>query len=250
MLDPSTYLDTILNNILPNKIKYLDPVADDTLPNELNYFNQQLYNNYNPSISGYTLCLMVPPEFSSLPSGSVDEIYLKYLSKTSIFNILEYTPPQISIKNSEITNSSGAIQYASEENISYDFNCTFLDNNNSDYYIFLKIWFDYIFELLLGSIKPNPEFLNSNSPTYGAMDYVANFYILKYDPTMKDLYFVGKVFAAFPKTLPTKEFLGTRSTNDITLLATDFVCSYYSESFDKTSSLFAEVNSLLLNYSI
>jgi len=235
MLDPSTYLDTILDNNLPPEIKY---------------FNQQLYNNYNPTISGYTLCLMVPPEFSSLPSGSIDETYLNYLSRISIFNILEYTPPQISIKGSEITNSSGAIQYASEENISYDFSCTFLDNQNSDYYVFLKIWFDYIFELLLGSIEPNPEFLDSDNSTYGALDYVANFYILKYNQTMKDIYFVGKVFAAFPKTLPTKEFLGTRSTNDITLLATDFVCSYYSESFDKTSNLFNEVNSLLLNYSI
>lgn len=228
---------------------YIESIVPDNMLNELAYFNTQLYRDYNPAISGYTLCIMVPPEFSNLPAGSIDADYLKYLSKTSIFNILEYTPPQISIKNSEITNSTGAIQYASEENISYDFNCTFLDNNNSDYYIFLKIWFDYIFELLLGSIEPNPDFLNSSSPVYGALDYVSNFYILKYNPTMKDIIYVGKVFAAFPKTLPTKEFLGSRATNDITLLSTDFTCSYYSESFDKTSDLFSEVSSLLLQYS-
>ena len=188
-------------------------------------------------------------EISNLPTGSIDDAYLKYLSKTSIFNILEYTPPQISIKNSEITNSSGAIQYASEENISYDFSCTFLDNGNSDYYIFLKIWFDYIFELLLGSIEPNSKFLDSAGSEYGALDYVSNFYILKYNPTMKDITYVGKVFAAFPKTLPTKEFLGVRGTNDITLLSTDFTCSYYSESFDTSGKLFSEAKALLLQYS-
>lgn len=227
---------------------YLDSIIPDDMLKELKYFNTQLYRDYDPAISGYTLCLMVPPEFSSLPLGNIDNGYLNYLSKISIFNILEYTPPQISIKNSEITNSSGAIQYASEENISNDFNCTFLDNRNSDYYVFLKIWFDYMFEILMGSIEPNPEFLDPTNPQYGALDYVSNFYILKYDQTMKEIKSVGKVFAAFPKTLPTKEYLGTRGTNDITLLSTDFTCTYYSESFDKTSSLFNEVNSLLLRY--
>lgn len=230
---------------LNSYIESISPVDRE----ELLYFNTQLYRDYNPAISGYTLCMMVPPEFLNLPRGSIDATYLQYLSRTSIFNILEYTPPQISIKNSEITNSSGAIQYASEENISYDFSCTFLENGNSDYYAFLKLWADYIRELLLGSIKPNPKFLDSADPAYGALDYVSNFYILKYNQFMKDVTYVGKVFAAFPKTLPTKEFLGSRSTNDITLLSTDFTCSYYSESFDKTSDLFAEAESLLLQFS-
>ena len=228
--------------------QYLENILSSNILPEMEFFNQQLYKDFNPAISGYTLCLMVPPDFSNLPRERVDSQYLDYLSKISIFNILEYTPPQISIKNSEITNSSGAIQYASEQNISTDFNCMILDNNEYSYYNFFKLWVDYIFDVLMGTIKPNSDFLDFTNPSYGALDYVANFYLLKYKPNVRDVDFVGKVFGAFPKTLPTKEFLGSRATNDVTILSVDFACSYYSEEFDKHSDLFQEVYTYLLQY--
>ena len=247
----SNTLNQVVNNAInsSSSLNVSDTVYTSGMTNEMKYFNRQLFRDYNPAISGYNLCLMQPPEFNILQEFSqIDQEYVNYLKKISIFNILEFTPPQVSIKNSEITNSQGAIQYASEWSSSYDFSCTFLENKNSDFYNFLKLWTDFINDLLLGKMPVPYEFLNPLSPRYGSMDYVCNFYILKYNNTMDSIIWVGKVLGAFPQTLPTKEYLGDRNTNDLVLLPTNFSCSYFDQSFIPGDQIFNEVNSLLSTY--
>ncbi len=230
-----------------NLDQYIDNVFTSQLRGELSAFNKQLMQDYNPDIGGYVLCLMIPPPFLSLPKNgaTIDLDYVSKVQRFSAFSAVEFTPPQIEIKESQISVRAGAIPYGAEHLVSNDCNVTFIDNYNLDMYNYFESWVSYIHELLEGNIEPYSIYLDPSNAEYKSMDYVGGFYIIKYDITAKAIKYIGKVFGTFPKGLPSKELIGSRASNEITTLPINFACSYFKESLTPGDKLYNEVSALV-----
>jgi hypothetical protein len=62
---------------------------------------------------------------------------------------------------------------------------------------------------------------------YQAIDYAASAYIVKYRTDLRTISYIGKAIGFFPQTLPSKELLGQRTTNELTTLPFSYFCAAY-----------------------
>lgn len=236
-------------------ITYLDSVFSDNNPNSavLKYFYQQLYRDFAPDINGYTLIFFVPPDLSgyrvnlrvndgipydgsSVYSQEV-ESYMRTVGKIMTFAAIDFSPPQSQVRTDSISARTGRITMAAEVSESDTCSITFLDNRQLDIYMFHHIWVEYIREVLEGTIEPDSKYYISSDSyddprqgeDYAAIDYAASFYIVKYRPDMKTITFAAKCVGVFPQSLPNKELIGTRSSNEVVTLPFTYSCSGYRE---------------------
>ncbi len=227
-------------------VAYLDTVFDSSQPhaNVLKYFYQQLYRDFSPDINGYTLVFFIPPHLSgyddAVSTNQYDQIdkdsYINIVGKIMTFAAVDFTPPQSQVRTENISLRSGAIPIASEVSETDTCSITFIDNRQLDIYMFHHIWVEYIREILEGTILPNPAYFDpknieayGGNENYGAIDYAASFYVVKYRPDMKTVTFIGKCVGVFPQSLPNKELIGSRMTNEPVTLPFSYSCSAYRE---------------------
>jgi len=221
-------------------VSYLNEVFDSSQPysSALNFFYEQLYRKFSPDINGYTILFFIPPDLSGYDSkygsalyGVDKSSYMGEVGKIMSFAAIDFTPPQSAIRTESVTTRSGGIPIASEVSETDTCSITFIDNSFLDIYMFHHLWIEYIREILEGSLEPNPKYYNiDDSDYYGAIDYAASFYIVKYRPDMKTVSFVSKCVGVFPQSLPNKELIGTRTSNELVTLPFTYSCSGYRES--------------------
>jgi len=236
----------------------------------LQKFYNYLYNSYNPDVTGYTLLFMIPPEFSAdgyannakleqpnmvtkILSSSYLNIMpekigtLKDFAKVYPFFATDFTPPQTQVINAQVQARTGAISYASDVTETESVSVQFVESNPLTVYKFHLLWVEYIRDILRGTIEPNMKYLKSDSggdwstgpqdsDYYGSQDYLASFYVVKYNLDMETISYIGKCIGVFPLTLPSKDLIGNRLTNEICILPFDYSCVAYREYVEGMSS--------------
>jgi len=218
----------------------------------LSYFYNQLYGSYNPDITGYTLIFMVPPEFSSSEydaegklnstlSSSIESLLsdlslapqnitsVRDFGKIVPFMATEFTPPQTEVQNAQVQSRTGAMSYATDVHESETLSISFLESNPLTIYKFHLLWIDYIREILKGTIEPKSSYLDPTSQDFGIQDYLSSFYIVKFIPDLKTISYVSKCIGVYPLRLPSKELIGTRTTNEICVLPFEYSCIAFRE---------------------
>ena len=261
---------SILGDLFGNDItlvSYLDTVFSDGQPHSdvIKYFYQQLYRDFAPDINGYTLVFFVPPHLSGYEELVGKELYdienkdsyMKIVSRIITFAAIDFSPPQSQVRIESVSTRSGSIPIAAEVSETDTMSITFLDNKELDIYMFHHIWVEYIREILEGTIEPNPSYYDSRfgeADNYGAIDYAASCYIVKYRPDMKYVTFVAKCVGIFPQSLPNKELIGSRATNEVVTLPFTYSCSGYREALhmekDSFVWIFDELDDVVKEFAI
>ena len=218
-------------------VEYLSTVFDPSKPSGavLTYFYEQLYRDFAPDINGYTLIFFVPPYLSgygqkyeaSQYNIESKESFMSTTSKMMTFAAVDFTPPQSQIKTENVSTRSGAIPIASEVAETDTCSITFVESDKLEIYLFHHLWMEYIREILEGRLEPESGFYDPESDYFGAIDYAASFYIVKYRPDVQTITFAAKCVGVFPQTLPNKELIGNRTTNEITTLPFTYSCAGY-----------------------
>lgn len=230
---------SFLNNIVDNDINQF-------LQYVMTYFNSQLFNFFNPDINGFTLGFFIMPPFLSLDRTKIDVNWLYDVQKLITFASIDYTPPQRQVESERAKARVGGIPYATEISPTDQLSVTYIDNSNLDIYAFHCRWVDYMKDLLEGFTKPDSSYLDYSQPDmYGALDYAGSFYILKCDPSMSCIKYVGKATGIFPLGLPNKEIFGQRTTNEITTYPMSYACTYYEETLDPSHIIWRELQSFI-----
>ncbi len=248
---------------------YLDSVFNSPETEVVKFFYQQLYRDFSPDINGYTLVFFVPPDLSGyknlagspLYSQEDPASYMSTVGKIMTFAAVDFTPPQSQVRTENVSTRSGSVPIASEVSESETISITFVDNGYLDIYMFHHLWVEYIREILEGTIAPDDSyyytFKDTNEPIdldfYGAIDYAASCYIVKYRPDMKTVTYVSKCVGIFPQSLPNKELIGTRSANEIVTLPFTYSCSGFREALyhEKSSKMwiFDELDDIVKMFS-
>ena len=218
-------------------IKYIDNVFEK---NEgiLRYFYTQLYRDYNPDINGYNLIFMIPPDLSgwkknhnSLYNQTEQKSFVFSTNKFITFSAIDFTPPINQINIEKVSSRTGAIPYATEITNTEQCSVTYIDNSDIDIYHFHHMWLEYIRAVVDGIISPDEKYFtpSDDNDLFGAIDYAASIYVVKYAPNLKTILFIGKCIGLFPQSLPSKELIGQRTSNEITTLPFSYFCSAYRE---------------------
>lgn len=203
----------------------------------LKYFYEQLYYQYNPDITGYTFIFMVPPDLSgyrekkggNLYNQTDTSSYFGEVGQFVSFAGIDFTPPQSQVNTENISARTGAIPYATEVTESESCSVTYIENSNLDIYMMHHLWVEYIREVLEGAIDPAKEYIDPKSENFGTIDYAASLYVVKYRPDMKTITFAAKCMGVFPQSIPSKELIGTRTSNELTTLPFTYFCTAYRE---------------------
>jgi len=238
------------------KFDVVNILVGDTKDKKLmKFFYETLNYKYSPDINGYTFLFMVPPHLSGLGESQTifegakvigtiggNSSYMERLhnvSKFFTFAAIDFTPPQEQLNTEKVSSRSGAIPYATEFTTSEQVSVTCLDDADLSIYKFHQLWLHYIWDLLEGKIKPHEDYIKEKSPgrgtifneknyvVYGGIDYAAAFYIVKYKANLKDITYVGKCIGVFPQSLPSKELIGQRTSNELTTLPFSYFCAAY-----------------------
>ncbi len=248
----------MMNNNSTTLIDYIDNVfqSNETV---LTYFYTQLYRDYNPDINGYNFIFMVPPDLSGwnlsnmhLYSQSDNKSFFSLTGKFMTFSAIDFTPPINQINTERVSSRTGGIPYATEITNTEQCSVTYIDNADIDIYHFHHMWLEYIRAVVDGIVDPSPQYYEENdtSQFYGAIDYAASIYVVRYLPNLKTIRFVGKCVGIFPQSLPTKELIGTRTSNELTTLPMNYFCSAYREATWREQShwLIHEINQLVQGF--
>lgn len=211
----------------------------------MKFFNSQMTGGFNPDINGRILCFLVPPPFLNL---EVDEQYLNYVRKLSVFSAVDFSPPVIQAQVDRVSARTGGIAFVSQIEPSEQTTATFLDNSDLDIYNFHRIWIDYMHELVLGYIDVSPVYLDLSSPNYGGLDYAGSLFFVKYDASMNDILYVGKATGVFPQMVPNKEILGQRSANDLSVINITYYCGWFEENSEVNSSIRQELEETVISF--
>ena len=209
------------------------------------YLTGQLYFDFYPDITGFTICLFVPPPLL----GATEFVGLNDFKKLICFAAVDFSPPQLQIESERISSRSGGVPYVTEVTPTQQLNVTFIDNSSLIIYNYHLYWTHYIHNILEGYIEPPGEFINDpNSELYGGLDYAGSFYFVKFDPSFTEIKFVSKATGVFPQILPSKELIGQRSSNELATLPYSYTCAYYEETLDENHRIFKELESQLYWY--
>lgn len=213
----------------------------------LRYFNLQLFSEYNPDINGYALVFMKLPPFKLLTQK--DGEYLLNLEKFLCFSAVDYTPPQREVQGETTSARTGGIPYATEVSPTRQCSATFIETNNLDIYNFHNAWVQYMHDLLEGyiEISPGHEYLDFNSGNYGALDYAGSIFFVRFDHSLNNIKYIGKGTGIFPQSLPTKELIGQRTSNELTTLPFNYFCAFYDETLKSDHPIWKELENDILS---
>ncbi len=212
----------------------------------LKYIYRQLFSEYVPDISGYTLLFLVPPDLSGYINAEENEGtaakksnynqvendsgFIGWTSKMVPFLASQFTAPQIQMNSSTLTSTSGSQQYASELQITDNMSVTYMETDDLDVYSFHRTWVNYISEILEGNIKPGFDSSTGDNYIYfRTIDYASSFYFVKFRPDLETITYIGKAIGCFPKELPSTELIGNRGTNELTTLSFNYAVSDFRE---------------------
>lgn len=229
--------------------KYLSLYLADPRLSPIRYFYNQLYSGYNPDITGYTLIFMEPPEFSSKDFSStgtdISDIVTNFLSMMSLapqtiktlqdfgkiipFMATDFTSPQTEVQNDQVQSRTGAISYATDVIETENLSISYIESNPLTIYKFHLMWIEYIRQILQGTIAPDDKYITLDSDMFGAQDYLSSFYIVKYSPDLMTINYISKCIGVYPSRLPSKELIGTRTTNEVCVLPFEYSCIAFRE---------------------
>lgn len=193
----------------------------------LRYFYSMLYSKeFHPDINGYCLIYMVPPDLSGY---NMNPEAIKDISRLSVFLAVDFSPPDINVEFDSVMGHASAVSIASELRVSNQLSVSYIDSADLQIYSFHSKWTEYIRDLTHGKVAPKDEYLQDDFPI---IDYAGAIYCIKFKPAaMQDLgkaiTFVSKAYGVFPVSLPDKEIIGTRSSNDLSIISVSYVCSEY-----------------------
>jgi len=216
---------------------------------EMRYFNRQLLKEFNPDVNGYSLCILVPPPFDGLKQiNKFNQQFVDDLKKFTIFSALDFNPPQRQVQSEKFSARTGGIPYVTEVDISPQCSISYIDNYNLDVFNFHSIWVEYMHELILGYIDPPSIYLDPNSTMYGGLDYAGSMFVMKYEPSMQKIKYLGKATGIYPQLIPNKEILGIRTSNELTLVPITYSCAWFEETLDSSHPIWIELHELLQEY--
>lgn len=250
----SDYLDYILTD---------DPV--------INGYYQHLYSTFNPNITGFLFVFMLPPHLSGATqhfktntqnNSNINGDLSNFTSHQEMSSLLTYaaadhTPPQTQITSAQISPRTGGVPYATDVTSSENCSITFVDNMNCSIYLYHLVWVEYIRAISNGGyhdgtdwvpMKPSGEYLDESGTEYGALDYATSIYVVKYKPDMRNITYIGKSIGCIPSSLPSKENIGSKTSNELAMLPFDYTIGAYREyvyGHNVNKWLFDEVMSIL-----
>jgi len=234
-------------------IKYTRNLLTTQFPEKLiRQLYEQLYHEYQPDITGHTILLMVPPDLSGYRikqpnaygiEGDISEIM--NIANFIPFAAVDFSLPTYQVNAESVESRSGGVPYATEVVPTNQMSVTYIENSNLDIYNLHSLWIKYIWGVTAGLIKPDSRYIDKNSSLFRAVDYVASFYVLKFDPSLTKIMYAGKAVGCFPQSLPNKELIGNRSSNELTTLPFTYYCSGYYEAtaIDGNNWIFKEIAS-------
>ena len=199
-------------------------IYNDVLTPAHKYVLETQLNRFMPNINGFNVILMVPPVLSAIKNKVWGGMIKKEFSKFLTFSAVNFSTPMRQVEVNQTTSRSGSVLFASDVTKTQQCSVTYIDTNEIEIYSFHHIWLNYIHELLDGTICPDEEYYDPDSPLYGALDYVCSFFVVKFDSSMRKILFVGKATGAFPLNNPINELLGQKSQHDIALLPYNYIC--------------------------
>lgn len=215
----------------------------------MQYFNRQLLYKFNPDISGFSLCFMIPPPFLGLKDvGKYDSQYVDAFQKLTVFAAVDFSPPTRQISTEKLSARTGGVPYATEVEPSEQCTVSYIDNTDFDIFNFHSVWFDYIHDLTLGYIEVPSIYLAPGNENYGGLDYAASLYVVRYDFSMQNIVYVGKVTGIYPQGLPNKEIIGQRSTNDVTVIPFTYFAGWYDETLDDQHPIWGELETHVISF--
>lgn len=198
----------------------------------LEHFYSVFYNKGNsipnsegtPDVSGYTLIFLQPPVLSGLAYDLLPSSIIT--SRNSIFQALEFTPPEVSLTTDNLSSSSNIkLPFALGKTSGGTLSIRFLENMRLDMYSFHHNWLHYIEQVVLGYMDPIDEYIKS-----GELDYATSAFVMRFKPNMKSMVYLGKAVGIFPTNLPNKEIIGARDGNyPITTFSVNYACTDYRE---------------------
>lgn len=206
----------------------------------LHYFNRMLmgyelsgFKEFCPDINGYVFIFMLPPHLSGYKLDVHIDSPLGRVSKMFPFFGIDFTPPPTSIITSTIPSRSGGINYGSEIEATGQLQITYIDNDSLQCFGYHKTWVNYIEDISRGLISPDSKYLDPVGANFGEIDYATSAYIARFKPTSSigwgDLVYIGKAVGIFPISLPDKEVIGRRDSNEITMLPFTYACTFYRQ---------------------
>ena len=226
------------------EMSFFSDVYKCNLRPEMRYFNMQLLTEFSPDINGHTLIFFIPPPMKLLPNDK--KIY--NLTKFMTFAAVDFTPPQLTIAGTTVNPHSGGYSIAAETSYSQQCSVSFIENNNLNIYTFHSGWYEYIKGVAEGLIPdvqpdgfPSTMLPNKSGIIEDGLDYVGAFYVVRYDPSMHMILFVGKCTGVFPQGLPSKELIGQRSSNELVTLPYSYYCAFYEEALEEGHPIWNEL---------
>ena len=191
----------------------------------INYVIETLYDT-QPDINGYTFVFFVPPDLSGY---NISDKFMMETCNYMTFAGIDITPPNVQVNTESINTRSGGIPYATEVTTTEQFTVTFIDDIDMRIYTLHHMWIKYIEEVTLGLVDPDDKYYDENSDEFGAIDYFGAAYIAKYKPSSDEPILVGYCAGIFPASKPIKETIGSRASNEITMLPITYFCTIYDE---------------------
>lgn len=247
MTNSSFFNEKSLNTIIRENV--IEGGGAFTNNHPMQFFNKQLIQDFNPDINGHSLCFVVPPPFLSLKEGSkYQESYVSLFRKLTVFSSIEFSPPSRQIQIEKLSARTGGIPYATAVEPSEQCNVSYIDTTDLDVFNFHSVWLDVINDLVLGYIKPPDEYLLPSSQNYGGLDYAGSLFVVRYDSSMQNILYVGKVTGIYPQALPNKEIIGTRANNELTIIPITYFAGWYDETTNSNHPVWKELESIVISY--
>lgn len=216
----------------------------------MKYFNNQLFKYFQPDINGYILVFFVPPPFTLLNKADRDK--LKGIQKFMTFAAIDFTPPTIEVTSSNVATRSGGMPFATEVSSTNQISVTYLDNKDLSIFAFHSGWIEYIRGMLDGVIPdvapdsfPKNLLPDDDGIIEDGIDYIGSLFIVKYDPSMQQIKYIGKCTGIYPQNSSPKEIIGQRSTNELSTLPITYNCVYYEETLQSTHPIWTEFKQVI-----
>ena len=239
-------------------VSYVKDILASEKQKIMRAYDIYFYRDINPNITGYVLVFMIPPHLSGIEgdSGFIEDFANRFGAQEALdhgyfynhenssnlltFTCLEFSPPQTQVILSQISPRTGGIPYATDVTSSENCNITYVDSMNCPIYLYHLLWVEYIRAIVSGGylrgnevvpLKPNAQYyIDENDPNYyGTLDYAASIYIVKYMPDMETITYIGKAIGAIPVSLPSRDLIGNKTSNDLAIVPFDYIVGAYRE---------------------
>jgi hypothetical protein len=221
----------------------------------MNYFRKSLDDQtFHPDINGFTIIVLIPPDLSGYPFSSSDSDIssgvISSITHRAPFLALDFTPPETTVNTSELTSGSSIrIPFAISKQSGGNLSISYIETSDLAIKTLHNIWVQYIHDVLHGIVDPSSKYIEEsnfnpllNSNEFGALDYATSAYVIRYKPDMKTAIYIGKAVGIFPVNLPSKEVIGVRSSNELTMLNVNYICADYVETTFGPNSTLSETS--------